>query len=356
MTLLDRYIWKNALAGIFVAWMALVTLDSFFGLINELGDVSDASSYQAVDAVLFTIYSLPQRFYEYFPSSILVGALLGLGRLSANSEFTAMRAAGISIRKIVLSTLQLGIVIALFTFVLGEWVVPVSDNFAQSFKAQQKSQNISLSTDRSLWVKEGNEIIFIQKVIGEDQLSDITIYRLGEGYKNLEDITTIASARFQNSVWELTEVTTRRFIDNAITIDTIKFAISQNLINPELLGVAVAEPDQLSSKELNKLIRHQQDNGLSAKRFELAYWKHYSIPLSALVMLLLALPFIFTSQRSANVGQRIFIGITVGIGFYLINRVLNELGSVFGFSPIMSAFLPVLLFFGISLLALRRVT
>lgn len=355
MTLLERYIWKNALSGILIAWIALVTLDSFFGLINELGDVSDTSNYRAIDAVLYTIYSLPQRFYEYFPSSILVGALLGLGRLSSNSEFTAMRAAGISIKKIVFATVQLGVVMALFTFVLGEWVVPVTDNYAQSFKAQRKANNVTLSNDRSLWVKEGNEIIFIQKVIANDQLSDVNIYRLGDGYKNLEDITTITSARFHEGVWELTDVTTRRLTGSAITIDRVKSAISQNLINPELLDVAVAEPDQLSSKELKKLILHQQDNGLSAKRFELAYWKHYSIPLSALVMLILALPFIFTSQRSANVGQQIFIGITVGIGFYLINRVLNELGSVFGFSPVISAFLPVLLFFGISLLALRRV-
>ncbi|MCK5855397.1 MAG: LptF/LptG family permease, partial [Sulfurovaceae bacterium] len=106
---------------------------------------------------------------------------------------------------------------------------------------------------------------------------------------------------------------------------------------------------------LRKVIKHQKENALKSDKFELAYWKRFSVPLSTLVMLILAMPFLFGSQRGGGTGQRVFIGIIVGITFFLLNRVLNELGIVYGIMPIISAFLPLFIFLLISLLVLRRI-
>ncbi|MEE9302448.1 MAG: LPS export ABC transporter permease LptG, partial [Thiotrichaceae bacterium] len=299
MNILNRYLWKNALGGIIMAWFALVSLDSFFALINELEDTSN--SYGTVQAVLYIIYTLPERLYEYFPTSILVGALLGLGRLSANSEFTAMRAAGVSIQQIAIATLQLGVFLAFIAFALGEWVVPATDRYAVNFKAVQKNNNVALTSDRGLWVKEQQEIIQIGKVISNQHLADITIYRVSDNYKRLKDLTTIDTAEFKNNQWELHNVTTRTFKNNTIHTDKINTAYTAILIEPDILKVTVANPQHLSSIQLAKLIEHQEDNNLSADKFKLAFWKHFSVPFSALVMLILAMPFLFTSQRSAGV-------------------------------------------------------
>lgn len=354
MTILYRYLWKNALSGIIMAWFALILLDSFFSLINELEDTG-INGYSTADAVLYVIYTLPMRLYEYFPTSILVGALLGLGKLSANSEFTAMRAAGISIKQITIATLQLGIFLALLTFILGEWVVPAADRYAANFKALQKNNKVAVTVDRGLWVKENHELIKIGQVISDQSLADITIYRVNSDYKKLKDITTIDSATYKNKQWVLQRVTTRTFSKNAIKQDQVDTAYTSTLINPDVLKVTAANPEQLTSKQLLQLIKHQEKNSLNADKFKLAFWKHFSIPFSALVMLMLAMPFLFSSQRSAGTGQRLFIGISVGVVFFLINRVLNEMGIVYNFSPLISAFLPVILFLFVSILALKRV-
>ena len=356
MNILDRYIWKNALGGILIAWLSLIMLDSFFSLINEMGDTGKGNGYTALQAILYIVYTLPQRFYEYFPTSILVGALLGLGRLSANSEFTAMRAAGISISKIALATLQLGIFLALIAFTLGEWVVPVTDRYASNFKATLTENKVSVTEDRAVWVKEKNKIIHIGKVLSRESLADITIYQIGNNHEQLSDLKTIESAVFYDNQWILYNLITRTFEENSVNYKHADKVHTATLVNPEILEVTVAEPDQLSSAQLTRLIQHQQQNGLAADKLELAFWKHYSIPLSALVMLMLAMPFLFTSQRNVNAGQRIFIGIVVGIVFFLLNRVLNEIGSVYSISPLVSAFFPVIIFLLISLIALRRVS
>lgn len=375
MNIINRYLWKNALGGIVMAWTALVLLDSFFALVNELEDTGGDNGYGTLQAVLYMVYTLPERFYEYFPTSVLVGTLLGLGRLASNSEFTAMRAAGISIQQIAVATLQLGLFLAFMSFVLGEWIVPATDRYAANFKAVQKNNNVAVTPDRGLWVKEKQEIIKIGKVLSSTQLADITIYRVSENYQYLRDLTTIATAQFEDNEWKLQQVITRSFEggreDNkkdsvevnavgksdqySIKKDTVETAYASVLIKPDILKVTVADPEQLSSIQLTKLIKHQESNGLNADKFKLAFWKHFSIPFSALVMLMLAMPFLFSSQRSSGAGQRLFIGIVVGIVFFLTNNVLNEIGIVYHFPPLASAFFPVFLFLIIALIAIKRV-
>lgn len=367
MNIINRYLWKNALGGIIMAWTALVLLDSFFALVNELEDTGGDNGYGTLQAVMYIVYTLPERFYEYFPTSVLVGTLLGLGRLSSNSEFTAMRAAGISIQQIAIATLQLGLFLALMSFVLGEWIVPATDRYAANFKAVQKNNNVAVTSDRGLWVKEKQEIIKIGKVLSSTHLADITIYRVSENYQYLKDLTTISTAQFDNNEWKLQQVITRTFEDKtdekmgdkpkkySIKKETVETAYTSVLIKPDILKVTVADPEQLSSLQLTKLIKHQESNGLNADKFKLAFWKHFSIPFSALVMLMLAMPFLFSSQRSSGGGQRLFIGIVVGIVFFLTNNVLNEIGIVYNFPPLASAFFPVFLFLFVALIAIKRV-
>jgi lipopolysaccharide export system permease protein len=267
-----------------------------------------------------------------------------------------MRAAGFSIQRITFAVLQLGVFLSLIAFSLGEWVIPITDRYATNFKATQTSNKVTITKDRALWVKEKKKFIHINTVLSRERLAGITIYRIDDAHQKLSDLTTIESARYIDEKWELNKVVTRIFKEKQVLIDRVDKAYVTVLISPDVLEVTAADPEKLSSQQLNKLIQHQQKNGLSSDKLELAFWKHYSIPLSALVMLLLAMPFLFSSQRSANTGQRIFIGIVVGIIFFLLNSVLNELGTVYNVLPIASAFFPVLLFLVVSLFALKRVT
>ena len=62
-----------------------------------------------------------------------------------------------------------------------------------------------------------------------------------------------------------------------------------------------------------------------------------------------------THQRSAGAGQQIFIGVLIGLAFFLANRFLNNAGVVYGLPPAVSALAPVLAFLALGLWGLRRV-
>lgn len=352
MNILDRYLWKSVFVGLIMAWFALTVLVIFFDFINESGDLNE--NYSGLQAFIYLLYSVPNRLYELFPTAMLLGTLLGLGNLASGSEFIAMRAAGISIVNIIISVLKLGVFLVVAVFLLGEFVVPKTDLAGRNFKSSLQNKNIVMVSGASLWVKDQDRIFHIGQVWSQDKLTDVTIYTPGKKYSALEMLSHVQTVTKKEQGWLLESLVEQKFSEKGVSIQKIASKVEQDFLNPKLIAIASVNPEQLSIIELSDLINHQKDNRLNTEKFELAYWKRFSAPFAALVMLFLAMPFLFGSQRGGGAGQRVFIGIIAGIAFFLINKVLNQLGTVYGFPPLVSAFSPSVLFLGISFLAMKK--
>lgn len=354
MNLLERYIWKNVLLSILLTWLSLTMLDSFFSFLSELGDVSPDTRYGSLQALYYILLGIPRRLYDYFPTATLIGSLLGLGNLAANSELTAMRAAGISIGQIVMMTLKLGLALVIMVFVLGEWVAPRTEFLANSFKLQMQQKQLAVGGE-GVWLKDADRIINIGKMWSEKRLEDISIYRIDPQAGRIDSITHATSAERENAGWLLQAYEHKSIGDNGVIIESQARKFVSNLVPEQLLTIAAVKPNQLAATELQDFIRHQQKNDLNSDRFEQAFWQHFTTPLSTLVMLIIAAPFVFGFQRNAGAGQRIFIGILIGIVFFLLNRILGNVGIVYGIPPLLSATLPLLVFLAGGLWMLRRV-
>ena len=353
MTIIDRYLWKSTLQGLSIAWFALVLLDLFFSFIDELGKTNDV--YSTPQVIVYLVYTLPSRFYEFFPPSMLIGALLGLGNLSANSEFVAMRAAGISIKQIVFSVLKLGLLLAVTIFIIGEWVVPTADLQARNFKIHLKNKNIILIGGAGLWIKNSNSVTHVSKVTSSKKISGISIYTFNNNHTGLKSLTTSSDATLIDKDWKLKNIVDKQFFPLEVRTSKKNHMLIKDFINAEILTTAAINPNQLSSSSLDKIIQHKKENNLKTGKYELIYWKRYATPLSSLVMLILAMPFLFGLARGGGTGQRVFIGIVIGIAFFLTNRLANELGVVNSFSPFLSAFLPSAIFFSVGFFALNKI-
>src|SRR5688572_1903361 len=100
----DRLIGGSVLGALLLVWSVLVGFDLIQTFVNEIDEIGEGN-YSAASAALYTIYTLPRRAYELFPTAAVIGSLLGLGALSATSELTALRAAGLSRLRISLGAL-----------------------------------------------------------------------------------------------------------------------------------------------------------------------------------------------------------------------------------------------------------
>lgn len=349
MSRLQTYIWKSTLYSIVIVWLALTLLDSFFSFLQEID--SNSGRYQSLEALMFVAYNIPQRMYDYFPTATLIGALLGLGQLAANNELTAMRAAGISVNNVISMMLKLGFMLMIAVIVLGEWIAPASSLKAISFKTEKQQQNIGINRG-GLWLKDGHRIIHVQKAWSKSKFSGVNIYTISDHIDNLQYAET---ATKQGDQWILQNVKGRIPSEHGIYLTHQTQMVLDKLVPASMLDIASIKAKNLSARELSTYIEHQDSNDLNTIRLEQAFWSRISTPLSTLVMLIIAIPFAFGSQRNAGAGQRLFIGILVGLIFFLLNRSMGHISIVYGFSPIFSALFPLMLFLLAGLLMLKRV-
>ncbi|MGH8336689.1 MAG: LptF/LptG family permease, partial [Gammaproteobacteria bacterium] len=126
-------------------------------------------------------------------------------------------------------------------------------------------------------------------------------------------------------------------------------------LSPGLLSLFVVDSDSLSAHGLYRYIGYLQSNGVNSNRYIAAFWGRVAVPVSLLVMLILALPFVFGPMRSATTGQRLVTGMLIGIGFSIFNSIFTQSGVVFGLNPVVTAWLPTVLLAIISGIAVSRI-
>ncbi|OOG23837.1 LPS export ABC transporter permease LptG [Thioalkalivibrio denitrificans] len=351
MRRLDGYIGRQVAVGTLLVLLVLTGLDALFAFIGEIDGLDE--HYGLVQALVYTALTVPRRAYELFPTAVLLGSLLSLGTLAANSELIAMRAAGVSVARIVGSALRTGLILMVGIVIVGEGVAPAGEQRGQNLRAMVHSDEMHVTT-RGLWAKDGQRFVNVGAVMPDLRLLNVRIYEL-DADRRLSALMRVEAARYEGGRWMLSGIHRSRLSDAGVTSEFVDEERWSRLLAPELFDVLAVEPRQMSAMTLRQYVNYLRENNLESAQYELAYWMRFTIPLSSLVMLLLAIPFVFGSLRTGSAGQRLFIGVLIGVGFHLLNRTFNHMGIVYGLPPLLSASLPMLIFLGVALAALRRV-
>ncbi|MDO6461395.1 LPS export ABC transporter permease LptG [Granulosicoccaceae sp. 1_MG-2023] len=351
-SILDRYIGRSIVITSLMVLLVLMALAAVFSFIGELDDVG-RENYTLGTAALYILLRLPASAYEMFAPAVLLGALLGLGTMATHSELVVMRAAGISIGRIIRSVLQAGVLLMFVVAVLGEFVAPKTEQTAQDIRLNALSKKVSVGSKSGLWLRSGERFINVKTVMPDRTLIDLIVYRF-DGQR-LQSVMAAGQAKpLDGGRWQLENITINEFDGQKSGVRREAQRIENDLVAPEALQNLSVDPEVLSARNLMQQAGYLKDNKLDSDRIQLALWSKLTNPLATLVMLMLAVPFVFGSQRSGGAGQKIFIGIMLGIGYIMLNRLFTHMGLVYGFPPVISAVAPLLVFFLIAVVGIRR--
>ena len=353
MRTLDRYLGKTVIRGALVALLVLVAIDSFFAFLNEVQDIG-RGSYGLADILLYVLLGTPQRIHTLFPMAALLGSLMALGGLAAHSELIAVRAAGVPVVRIVAAVLKAGLVLLLLAAAIGEWLAPPALRLAQDFRAEAQTGQVTFRSAHGVWARDGRDFIRIGEVLPDGDLRQVEIYRLDMAGR-LTAMLQARGARYREGGWELEDGWEVSLAPTGFERRSLERRRWESGLTPALLNVVVIKPEELSGRDLWRYVTYLEANGLDAGRYRLALWRRVLAPLAGLVMLFLSVPFVFGSLRGGSAGQRLLLGILVGVAFYLADQVAGNLAQVYGFSPLAAALMPSLLFFAAGLWILRRV-
>jgi lipopolysaccharide export system permease protein len=303
---------------------------------------------------------VPSHLYELLPITVLIGAIYVTARLAESSEFTILRTSGLGPVRALTTLLALGAGFVLLTFVCGDYIAPAANRAAQT---QQSRFLGDLTIGRTgAWIKDRqgarNYSVNVGALAADGTLSNIRIFEFDTAQGRLLSTTKAAHGLVlaHGDAWELHDMERRDFEQAdgpgaQVHIERSASGTWPTRLSTDMVAAALLSPDRMQTTDLFRYIRHLQANGQSAQRYEIEFWRKVFYPLSCLVMMVLALPFAYLHFRSGNITGYVFLGVLVGISFFLLNNVFGHIGDLRNWEPWMAAAAPGLIYTALSLAA-----
>jgi lipopolysaccharide export system permease protein len=292
--IISQYMMRAIIAATALVLIVLLALAGLFEFIAELDDTQ--GNYQTPRVILYTLLRLPQLAFEMLPVAVLIGSLLALGGLAANSEIIVMRSSGLSIRRLSGMVAITGFALLVFTGLLGEFIGPPLDYYARNMRLQARYEQEDDRLGNETWVRDGPVMLHLERVSAEFEFGAVYMFLLDEN----DGLAAIAKADNSgiddDDRWILENLRETRFQDDGVRVVESSIAVESFNIDAEVLGIS-----------------------------------------------------------TGGAGARLLIGVVIGLAYYLASEMLANSGQVFNLDPALVAWLPSLALAAVTLFALNRV-
>lgn len=353
--MIDRYLRRAVFALIAIVGLALFAISSFVTLVTELEDLGKGT-YGLWQILRYVGLKAPETVYQMFPIIALLGTLLGLGALASNQELVAIRAAGVSIARLALGVAKAGVVVGALAFAVGEFLLPVTTPAADQGRSLARYGLTAQNSATGVWLRDGQQYVHIAELLSDRQIEGLELFEIdAEG--RLLSMTRAERGEFSGGQWTFEDIRRTRFGPGGTTVQReARASLADSLSDrfaPDVLRLFVLEEDSLSARGLYRYVDYLKANSLDSDRYALAFWRKVAAPFTVLVMMLVAVPFVIGPTRQSGAGQRLFIGVLVGVGFFMVNEITASTGLIYGMRPVLAAFLPTLAVAALTFVRLR---
>lgn len=350
----ERHIIKNILQGTLVTLFVLICISVFTTFVGQLSAIG-TNDYGFYEAFVYVLLKIPKQVVFSLPISVFIGSILSLGALASNNELVVMQASGMSIKRLIKVVLKAAVFIAALSVVMQQWVIPVTESTASEGRTAAKNGLKNYSKNKSIWLKEGNRVIHVSRLNSRGDAKDVKIFELNDE-RRLSRALRSSSAKVTKDGWLLNDVYESAIYENSVKTQYYKILIYPGNLTSNLLKSMQVAPIEMSLTDLYHYQAFLGDNGLENEAEKTMFWRRVYSPLTILVTCTLAIPFVLGSQRGGQTGQRIMLGIMVGLSFVAIDRLVVKVGQYLGMMPQISTLIPLLIFLMFNLYLMYRVT
>jgi LPS export ABC transporter permease LptG/LPS export ABC transporter permease LptF len=340
--ILDRYIARSYVgkfALVLVAFWSLFVLVSFMDLFDDV----QVNKVKGAVVLHYYAFASPSIVQLVTPVAVLVAVLITFGVLARRNEVTAMKAAGISVYRIALPALAMGLLVSLLVFAASEYVLPPANRVAkEDFNEIKGRPRKTASLVDKRWLLGSQGQVYHYDALSGSTLYGLTVYGVSAS-KGLRDILYASRAVWNGVSYDL-ERGWRRTLEGASPgFREFPQVKTREIEAPYHFSQEEREPDTLRFEELRKHIRSLQGLGLDVTPLRVKLHSKLAFPLVSLVMTLLGIPFSFVvARRGALYG--IAASIVIAIIYWACLAVFDALGNNAYLPPLLAAWAPNLLF------------
>lgn len=346
-TLLSRYVIKSTLFAMIGSVVGLWVLQMIFAYLSELENLSD--TYHAIDALWYVVYRSPYFLVQFVSTGVLLGAVIGLGSLASSSELVVMRAAGISIYRIISWVMVPAMVFVVLALLVTQFVLPITNQLALGISNHHQQQ--SLVSVKGYWAIQpyqgGQDIVYIGYADNTGKLEQIKRFTMTDTGVLVQVLTApwgeYSTQQQSDYVWRLHDVNELGIYATGVQHYHADKTFLKLPIAPTHVHLLTKDAEDLSLSDLyahKQMMTHQ---GIRSLRHELSFWQKLLSPIAILALVLVASSFVFGSLRSQGLGLRIVLALLTGLLFSYLTDLMGFVALATGVSPMMMAILPIVI-------------
>ena len=350
LRILDRYVLRRMLtifSLVFSSLLLVYYITSILELVDNIIENKVPFSY----VLHYEYYFTPEIVTFILPISILTAVLLTFSLMSKNNEVIAVQVSGISLLRLALPAVFLGLFLSLGTYFIQENILPEANKkSAQMLDVIHKRKSFTDIEFARNWVLGMENQIYYYNFYEKERkrFINFNILYLTRDFSILRRISA-RTARWQGENELLLEEGFERNFQGNYPKNYAAFAERKLKIfeNPKFFTQSIKFSSNMNSKELKRYIEFLKTSRSDPLRYQAQLYNNYAFPFSALVMVFIAIPFSFLM---GNRGALFGIGIAVGISmiYWGALGIFSAMGATAVLSPLLAAFTPLVLFSAIS--------
>jgi LPS export ABC transporter permease LptG/LPS export ABC transporter permease LptF len=360
--IIDHYVLSTFLFYFGLLLVSFVMMTHVFTFFELLSDILKNSIPMALVAK-YLVFLTPKLIYDSTPVSVLMAVLVTFGILSKNNEITALKACGVSLYRLTVPVLLTTLVMSGLLFSFDHYVIPDANRTQDYIRNHIKGRPVQtyLRPDRK-WIFGHGSRIYYYKYFEptENVMLDVNVYELDPATFALRRHISAERARWEPSLntWIFQNGWAREFRDSRepgfqpYEARTATFAGLDE--PPSYFLKEVKQDKQMNFRELAAYIKELQQSGFDTVRLQVQFHKKFAVPLFAVIMALLSIPFAFVAaHRGAMAGIGVSLGI--GIAYLAVSQLFEQVGNVNQLPAVVAAWSPDAVFSLAGLYFLARI-
>ena len=348
---LDVYIIKKYLGTFFYSIILILSIAVVFDITEKIDNFYENNA--TLKGIVFDYYLsfLPYYAYLFTPLFTFISVIFFTSKMANNTEIVAILASGVSFNRLMKPYLISSLIITVFAFVLGAFVIPQSNEklikfentYIEPNKISDNARNVQLEVEKGV-------ILYIERY----EKSENTGYRFSlEKFqdKTLVSRLTAETAKWDSAYhWKLNSYMLRQFdgmrekLTYGATMDTTI------RVEPKEFYISSDEAPQLNLIELRSHIKKQKERGVgSIQAFEDEYYRRFSTAISVLIMAMMG---VSLSSRKIRGGMGLNLGIGLALSaLYVLFTTMSTTFAVNGVMPtILAVWIPNITFFTVAII------
>ncbi len=356
--ILDTYVMSSFIFYFLVTLACFVTMTQIYTFFDLLGDIIK-NNVPMSHVIRYHLFLTPELIYDSLPIAVLVSILATFGVMTKNNEVTAFKACGISVRRLGLPVMMVSALLSAGLFAFDYSYIPQANQIQDAYLNEIKGREAQtyLHPERK-WVIHDYRIFYVKYFDpSEKVMVEPYVFELDPTTFHVVREISANRARWQQNinawVWEQGKAINICGVDECKVQNFTVTTFPEIVETPDDFLKLVKLDKQMNYTELAAYIKDLQQSGFDTIKLHVQYYKKFAVPVFALIMALISIPFGFlVGNRGAMTG--VGVGIAVAMAYLAIGLLFDQFGNVNLLPPMVAAWAPDALFSAAGLYLMLR--